>query len=224
VPDVDVPDVDAPDVTVVDPDAPPPPGSFTISFTNTSDSQPMTPPVVAIHNPPTGDAGIRFFEVGQPAIGQVIAIAEDGDNVPLVEVVTGQIAAGTIGDGGPAFPDPANPGPLVPGASASITLMPASDTQVLSFVSMVVCTNDGFSGVDSIPLEEGTFFAPIYDAGSETNVLMLDYWVPPCGSDTNMSDDENGAITAHPGQFESENPAFDFEAGTELLEYTITAN
>ena len=69
-----------------------------------------------------------------------------------------------------------------------------------------------------------TFLVPIYDAGSESNVLMLDYWVPPCGSDANMTDDENGAVALHPGQSGSENPNFDFAADTRLLEVTITRN
>ena len=235
VPDVDVPDVDAPDVDAPDgdedpvaggPDADAPAGSFTITFTNTSDAQPFTPPVVALHNPITADNGIELFVVTQPASGQVIEIAENGNNGPLVEAVQGQIVAGTISAGGPAFPDPENPGPLLPGDSASITLTPSDDTQVLSFVSMVVCTNDGFTGVNSRPLAEETFMAPIYDAGSETNVTMLNYFVPPCngGVSDNISDEENGAITAHPGQTVAENPAFDFPAGTELLEVTVVAN
>ena len=66
--------------------------------------------------------------------------------------------------------------------------------------------------------------APIYDAGSETNVLSLDYWVPPCGSDANVTDDENGSVTLHPGQSGSENPVFDFDAGTRYLEVTVTRN
>ena len=93
---------------------------------------------------------------------------------------------------------------------------------------MVVCTNDGFSGADSIPLEEGTFLANIYDAGSETNVIDLDYWVPLCGSADNNTDDQGGSITAHPGQA-SESPdlataPFDFPAGTQLLQVDIIAN
>jgi len=199
-------------------------GSYTFTFTNTSEAQPMTPPVVILHNAPGSANAIQFFEVGNTAIGEIIAVAEDGEFMPLLGVATGQIGAGTVGDAGAAFTDPENPGPLLPGASSSITLTPSSPDQVVTIVSMVVCTNDGFTGVDSRPLESEQFMAPIYDAGSETNVLMLDYWVPPCGSEANMTDDENGLITAHPGQSGSENPAFDFEAGTELLQVQVSFN
>lgn len=56
-------------------------------------------------------------------------------------------------------------------------------------------------------------------------MLTLNYWVPPCGGgDSNLGDEENGAITAHLGQSGSENADFDFEAGTELLQITVTPN
>jgi len=202
-------------------------GSLTVTLTNTSESQPMTPPIVVLHNAPNAENGMVLFDVGQPAIPSVVAIAENGDNAPLVNLLgylTNQGRASTFGVG---FADPANPGPLLPGMSASINLDLASDDQVMSIISMVVCTNDGFSAVNSHTLSADaseTFLAPIYDAGSETNVLTLDYWVPPCGSEANITDDENGSITAHPGQSGSENPAFDFEAGTRYLEVTVTRN
>lgn len=205
-------------------------GSYTISFRNLSTTQPMTPPVVALHNAPDADNGIRLFESGQPASAEIIQVAEDGNIQPLVDVANGQIQTGRVSAAGVAFPDPENPGPLTPGATSSITLMPELPNQVLTVVSMVVCTNDGFSGIDSRPLSDAaseTFTAAIYDAGSETNVLTLDYWVPPCSADgasPNIGDEENGSIVIHPGQEGSENPDFDFPAGSELLEITVTLN
>jgi len=146
-----------------------PSGSVTVSFRNLSASQPMTPPNVILHNAPGAENGIRFFEVGTPATAEVVMIAEDGVFEPLDDVAQGQIGAGTVSAAGTAAPEAG--GPLTPGAMSSITLMPEMPDQVLSIVSMVVCTNDGFSGVDSIEIEDGTFTMPIYDAGSETNVL-----------------------------------------------------
>ncbi|MFK7992923.1 MAG: spondin domain-containing protein [Granulosicoccus sp.] len=200
-------------------------GSYEFTFRNTSTTQPMTPPVVVLHTPLADDAGIQVFMVGEPASGQVIEIAENGNNDPLVEALTGQLG-GTVSALGVAFPDPENPGALTPGATSTLTLTPSGEGQVMSVISMVVCTNDGFSGIDSaaLPEAETTLMAPIYDAGSETNVLTLDYWVPPCGSPDNLGDEENGSIMAHPGQSGSEVADFDFEAGTELLEITVTPN
>lgn len=164
---------------------------------------------------------------GQPAAEQVIAIAESGDNSPLVNTLGYLPDQGRASTFGVGFADPANPGPLLPGMTATLDLDLASEDQVLSLVSMVVCTNDGFSGVNAHTLSADaseTFMAPIYDAGSETNVLALDYWVSPCGTDSNIADDENGAVMLHPGQSGSENPAFDFAPDTRLLEVTITRN
>ncbi len=200
--------------------------SISVTLTNTSLYQPMTPPIVVLHNAPQADNGMRLFYQGQPASPALISIAEDGNNAPLVNQLGYLTDQGRASEFGLGFADPANPGPLLPGMSATVELNLASDDQVLSIVSMVVCTNDGFSGVDSHTLAAGTetFFAPIYDAGSETNVLMLDYWVPPCGTDANITDDENGSISAHPGQSGSEVSIYDFEAGTRFLEVTVTRN
>ena len=204
-----------------------PAGDLTVTLTNTSSSQPMTPPVVLLHNAPAADNGMRLFFPGQPAIDQLVAIAEDGNSGPMVELIGYLVDQGRVSASAVAFADPANPGPLLPGMSATVDLDLASEDQVMSIVSMVVCTNDGFSGADSHVLSSDTtetFLAPIYDAGSETNVLSLDYWVPPCGSDANITDDENGSITLHPGQSGSENPVFDFAEGSRFLEVTITRN
>lgn len=203
------------------------PGSITVTMTNTSQYQPMTPPVVVLHNAPDADNGMRLFYPGQPASDAIIAIAENGNNMPMVNQLGYLVEQGRASTFAVGFADPANPGPLLPGMTASVDLDLVSDDQVMSLVSMVVCTNDGFSAANGHTLSDDTtetFMTPIFDAGSETNVLDLDYWVPPCGSDANMSDDENGAVMMHPGQSGSENPNFDFAPGTRLLEVTITRN
>lgn len=202
-------------------------GRLTVTLTNTSENQPMTPPVVVLHNAPGSENGVRLFEGGQPASDGIIAIAENGNNAPLVGVVE-SLVGDSVSAFAVGFEDPSAPGPLLPGQTSTVHLDLASEDQVMSIVSMVVCTNDGFSGADSHTLSADaseTFTLPIYDAGSETNVLALNYWVPPCSPDgvsDNLTDDENGSVTLHPGQSGSENPAFDFEPGTQYLEVTIT--
>lgn len=202
-------------------------GRLAVTLTNTSENQPMTPPVVVLHNAPDADNGVRLFESGQPASEGIIQIAENGNNAPLVEAVE-SLVGDSVSAFAVGFVDPSAPGPLLPGQTATVHLDLASEDQVMSIVSMVVCTNDGFSGADSHRLsadESETFRLPIYDAGSETNVLSLNYWVPPCSPDgvsDNLTDDENGSVTLHPGQSGSENPVFDFESGTRYLEVTIT--
>ena len=204
-------------------------GGLTVTLTNTSASQPMTPPIVILHNAPDADNGARIFEVGQPASSQIVAIAENGNNGPMLDLIGYLTDQGRVSEHAVGFADPANPGPLLPGMTATVDLDLQSDDQRMTIVSMVVCTNDGFSAANAHTLSADvseTFVTPIFDAGSETNVLSLNYWVPPCSPDgsDNITDDENGSITMHPGQSGSENPAFDFDAGSRFLEVTITRN
>jgi len=166
------------DLVVSPVDSAPAAGSVTVTLTNTAENQPMTPPIVVLHNAPDADNGMRLFDLGQPALEPVIAIAENGNNGPMVDLLGYLTDQGRASAFGVGFADPANPGPLLPGMSASVTL----------------------------------------------DLAAADYWVPPCGSPENITDDENGSITVHPGQNGSENPAFDFEAGTRYLEVTITRN
>ncbi len=203
-------------------------GTFTFTFTNTSDSQPMTPPIVVAHTS-VENGGLSLFPLGSAATEEVRAIAEDGENGPMVALLTAAPAS-SVSDFQVAFADPAAPGPLLPGASATVTVTPSDPAQVMSVISMVVCTNDGFSAVDSaaFPTTVASLTAPIYDAGTELNTLEVNYWVPPCnaGVSDNLGDDEAGTIAAHPGQAAAEAAAaaFDFAAGSRLLEINITPN
>jgi hypothetical protein len=82
---------------------------------------------------------------------------------------------------------------------------------------MLICTNDGFTGIDSIRLPKGLgdtvrVGAAAYDAGTEINTEDLADIVPPCQGlvgvsspgepGTGVSDPdlfENGVIHHHPG-------------------------
>ncbi len=85
----------------------------------------------------------------------------------------------------------------------------------LTWVSMLICTNDGFTGIDSIRLPRfvgGTTarYTTAYDAGTEQNTELFDDIVPPCqgliggpgSGGTGTSDPtlaENGFIHHHQG-------------------------
>ena len=193
--------------------------TFKISFTNGSVGQPMTLPVVALHNP-----SVSFFDIGEAASLELQSIAEDGSNdlmLALVERSPG------VSDSGQAFVDAENQGPFNPGEIATITLETDVDTDVLTAVNMVICTNDGFTGVDSVALPTGTdtvrFEALPYDAGSEVNVINLEYWVPPCGgTGANLHDDENGVIGIHPGQMNEALEQFNFVGTDSILTVSVT--
>ena len=89
-------------------------------------------------------------------------------------VVTGPPPVGCIGCGGPPFP-----------TSITFQIEAASNANRLSLAVMLICTNDGFTGLDRVRLPGGfkprTFFAVAYDAGTEANDELFTSMVDPCG-------------------------------------------
>lgn len=182
---------------------------YEITIENLTTGQPFTPPVVAVHR-----QSIALFEMGEPASYEVKEIAENGNLAPMVALAESskQVAdfGAAFGPGGPDFP------PLLPGETTSITLESMTGAKYLSVVAMLICTNDGFTGTNSVrlPKEVGdivTVDAVGYDAGTELNTEDFADIVPPCGpltgfdsmgEGTGMSNPalaEGGVIRVHPG-------------------------
>lgn len=178
---------------------------YEITVTNMTTGQWFTPPVLAIHK-----RAADLFEVGQPASLGVREIAENGNLQPMVDALTGnkKVTAFTVAAG--------NPPPLGPGQSISAQLMTGKGGHRLSMVAMLICTNDGFTGIDSVKLpkwrgESVSFYGDGYDAGSEINTEDFADIVPPCPALTGVSSSdpgtgmsnpalaENGVVTMHPG-------------------------
>ena len=187
------------------------PSSFRVTITNLTGGQPLTPPVVALHN-----ANFDVFTVGQPASFEVKEIAENGNNAPLLGVLGSSNAVGDFAEGatGPLVP-PGTPGDAMFDQSVEFELTPEPGTRFLSVVSMLICTNDGFSGADALQIpravgETVTHMANAYEAGTEANTEDLRDMVPPCqpligvtgGPGTGQSDPalaQNSVIQHHPG-------------------------
>ncbi len=179
---------------------------YLVTVENLTGGQPMTPPVIATHRKPTG-----LFEVGSLASFGVKEIAENGNLEPLVEALSedkhvDEVVVAVAGD----------PPPVLPGQSVSIEISAERGAKYLSFASMLICTNDGFTGVDGVrlPKRVGELVeveSDGYDAGTEINTEDFADMVPPCPvltgvpSDdpgTGMSDPalaENGVIHPHDG-------------------------
>ena len=160
--------------------------TYSVTIENLTDGQPFTPPVVAAHS-----SDMDVFEMGEAASEGVQQIAENGNNDPLVGVLSGSSAVSdyTTGDG-----------PVMPGESMTLTLDASSD-DLLSVVFMLICTNDGFSGVDSWELPASgsqTVDANAYDAGTETNTEDFADIVPPCQGLIGVSSDDEGTGETNP--------------------------
>ena len=214
------------------------PTTYQITFTNVS-NQLVTPPVVAIH-----DTSVHLFQIGEEASDEVQAIAEMGNNDPLVAF------AGTLGAALSAS-GVAGDGPFGPGGTATISLTTDQAEHVFSAVNMVICTNDGIAGFDSISLPTGTDplvqTAVVYDAGTRVNGADSNTYFPgPCRAtgedDAGMLittdlveaalEDPRGVIGAHAGQSgvtqATAGPAaglsFDFAPGASIIEVEIVRN
>ena len=173
-------------------------GLYRFTFTNLTTSQPLTAPIVAIH-----DEGTHLFETGADASVALRVLAENGDSDAMIDLLDTDITVSATGIA-PVDPAVAVPGPIPPGGNSSLVLETTAADQVFSAVSMIVCTNDGFSGGDSLPLPTGdeslSFDQIPYDAGSEVNTIDVDFWVAPCGSEINEHEAESATIGPHPGQ------------------------
>src|SRR5918996_2597893 len=187
---------------------------YEVTITNLTAGQPLTPPVVATHR-----SRHAVFDVGQPASVGVREIAENGNSAPLLAFLEAdplnQFGAFAESSTGPLVP-PGVPGDAMFDQSATVTVNADRRTHRLSFVSMLICTNDGFTGVDGLRLphrvgKSTTVRTNSYDAFTERNTEDYAHMVPPCQAligdssgepGTGVSDPalaEGGVITHHEG-------------------------
>ncbi len=154
-----------------------PEATYTVTYTNLTEAQYLTPPNFAAHV-----EGLHVFERGAEASAGVQAVAENGG----VSVLEAELMA-TIDDAGLGVSGVGGgPSPVAPGQSITFEFTTAESR--LSVVSMLVCTNDGFAGLDSgrLPKHDGQtkmFRLHGYDAGTEINTEMREDLVPApfCG-------------------------------------------
>ena len=183
---------------------------YRVTVTNLTRGQPFTPPVVAAHRP-----DVEVFAVGEPANEPTRQLAENGNLDPLVELATStnSIRGAAVGTS-PLVPegDPADTGlPYY----AMLELSADASARYLTFVSMLVATNDGIVGLDTVPLPEAvnesrTYYANGYDVGTERNTELFADLVPPAKTlilggepegtgESNPDLAEDGVISPHPG-------------------------
>jgi Spondin_N len=186
----------------------------TITIDDEISGQPLTPPVVAAHH---GKHAV--FDVGQPASVGVREIAENGNSAPLLAFLEAdpfnQFAGFAESTTGPLVPAGV-PGDAMFDQSATLTVEASRHANRLSWVSMLICTNDGFTGVDGLKLpgaigKSTSAQTNSYDAFTERNTEDYANMVPPCQGlildtpvepGTGVSDPalaEGGVITHHAG-------------------------
>lgn len=191
-------------------EAGPPHRTYRVTLTNLTDSQPFSPGAAATHRP-----WFHAFEVGDLAHPAIEAIAEDGNHMPAIEALTGLAEDGVVTD----FYEIGRPitrsGTTFMGFTDSITFeVDARPGDRLSLATMLICTNDGFTGLDGVKLPAHgsvTYHSMGYDAGTEENTEESEHIVDPCSGlgpvplagDPN---DPNGGVATDPLEAISHHP------------------
>jgi len=166
---------------------------YDVTVENLTAGQPLSPPLIVQH---TKRASV--WGVGEIASHPVAAIAEDANNAPAISVleqVRGVRDAQTGIDAGAA-----GPAPIGPGASQTYRIE-ARPRQQISLLSMLVNTNDGFTGLDGVRLGKArtVIMARAYDAGSEENNQLESHIPGPVGGNPFVRAPEGELVRMHPG-------------------------
>jgi len=167
--------------------------TYSVTVSNLTDGQPLTPPLIATHRPSTG-----LFTVGHAASFELKEIAENGNLGPMLAALAdnqhvSETVVAVAGD----------PPPLMPGQSVTVEISESLGAKWLSFASMLICTNDGFTGLDTVRLPQTvgqtiTLTADAYDAGTEMNTEDFADLVPPCPALTGVASDDPGTGMSNP--------------------------
>jgi len=175
---------------IVEPPPPPPVNySYEVTITNLTHAQPMSPVAVVLHNDE------QLWQLGMMSSVALENLAESGDNSMVLAqsmVLAGQSGADII----------------MPGMSETI-IVTLTDTEpmMLSLATMLVNTNDAFSGVNALSLtnlmvgESISMTTSSYDAGTERNSEMMSTIPGPVagGEGFNEMRDDVDFVAMHAG-------------------------
>lgn len=168
--------------------------SYEVTITNLTTGQPFTPALVGTHK---GNDGL--FTVGKAASPGLQEIAENGNLDPMLNRISSDP---DFADHAVAFGNTGVP-PIVPGETVTFAIEAAPPFNFLSWASMLICTNDGFTGVDTLKLPNNvgqsvTVSTQGYDAGTEINTEAWSDLVPPCGPLTGQDSMGQGTGVSDP--------------------------
>lgn len=171
--------------------------TYRVTVENLTENQILTPTVVASHR-----ASLHVFREGREASNGIQQLAENGGVPVLVEELAANRKVSDVIAVG-------NGQPIDPGASTTAYLTAARNATRVSVAGMLICTNDGFGGVNSAGLPRWvghakTFYGNAYDAGTEVNTESYADLAPPCDGkgqtgDSNPKLAENGVVHGHEG-------------------------
>ena len=171
---------------------------YEVAVRNISTGQPFTPPLTVTHN-----AYADLYTVGSTASFGIKEIAENGNLDPLVNALSNNPNIGDL-----VVAVAGNPPPVMPGQTVKFKITAPAGNDYLSFASMLICTNDGFTGLDAVKLpkyvgQEAGYGLRGYDAGTEINTEDFADIVPPCQGLVGISSDDAGTGASNPALAEN---------------------
>jgi hypothetical protein len=176
-----------------------PADTFDVTFTDLTSGQPLTPAVAATHRGKN-----ELFRVGRTASFGLKEIAENGNNAPLLTRLNADddVSEAVEAPGGPLVPA-GSPGDAMFGQSTTFSIGAERGARFLSLAAMLICTNDGFTGVNALALpsqvgDSVTVETLGYDAGSELNTEDFADIVPPCQGLIGVTSGEPGTGSSNP--------------------------
>ena len=166
------------------------PRTWNVTVTNLTrpGSQPLSPPLFVVHSKKAD-----VWSVGEIASHPVAAIAEDANNAPA------ESAHADLRGVREAFTGAG--GPIPSGASRTYMVETEGKYNRLSLVTMLVNTNDAFTGLDAFHVRghRAVLMRMAYDAGSERNNELAAFIPGPCCGHPFVRDPEGALIRMHPG-------------------------
>ena len=151
--------------------------TYRITVTNLTTGQPLSPGVFVTHS-----RRVSLFSEGTEASAGIREIAENGDPSVAAAALTGAHGVhSVVTTGAPVGIVGGTPFP----SSLSFEIEAGGNANLLSLSLMLICTNDGFAGLDGVRLpggfhDDAVFYAEGYDSGTERNDELAASIVPPC--------------------------------------------
>ena len=162
--------------------------TWRVTISNLTSAQPLSPPLLVVHSKKAD-----VWSIGALASPGVAAIAEDADNSVLTAALTGGRGIRSVETGGG--------GPIPPGESLTYTVETRGNFNRLSVLTMLVNTNDAFTGLDALHLHGRALSRTTnaYDAGSEANNELIAFIPGPCCGHPFVRDPTSEPVAMHPG-------------------------
>jgi hypothetical protein len=168
--------------------------SYLISVTNLTNNQLLSPPAFILH-----DNEYAAWQIGTSASAGLEELAESGDPGPFLTEAADNMHVYASSQGSSV---------IGPGNSENVEIEARRNTDThLSFISMLVNTNDAMAGVLDASIgtlrinESITLYGISYDAGTEVNSETAESVPGPAagGEGFNPVRDDTGFVAAHSG-------------------------